>query len=458
MVAGLGGDTGKTLVSLGLGRALTRRGRRVVAFKKGPDFIDASWLGAATWSVAHNLDTFLMTQEAIERSLSDAAKAGDMALLEGNRGLFDGFDVEGSHSSAVLAKRVAAPVLLVMSAAKVTRTLAAMALGCQRLDPELGLGGVILNRVGSSRQESLIREAITQVTGLPVLGAIPRLDLPGLPSRHLGLLPPAEHPDVEQVLEALARVVDEYVDVAAIVRIAETAPPLAAHPRAETVDAPVPPKGLRIGVLRDRAFSFYYPENLAALEAAGAELVPVSPLDDADLPHLDALYAGGGFPEQYLESLSANAALRAALKAAISDGLPVWAECGGLMYLSEAVIRGGRAYPMVGALPVRVSHTDRPQGHGYVEARVDHANPFLRMGTRLRGHEFHYSRVEESRTAVPTALALERGTGLGGGRDGLLSGQVLASYTHLHALGAPEWAPALVNAARVGAWVTDRSN
>jgi cobyrinic acid a,c-diamide synthase len=204
---------------------------------------------------------------------------------------------------------------------------------------------------------------------------------------------------------------------------------------------------VRVGLLRDRAFTFYYPENLEALEQAGAELVDISPLDDEDLPNIDGLYAGGGFPEIYAEPLSANQALRQRLADRIADGLPVWAECGGLMYLARTLWQGGVAWPMVGALDVDVEQTTRPQGHGYVQATVAEDNPFLARGARLCGHEFHYSRLRAGSKSLPTVLELERGVGVGSGRDGLRAGNVMASYTHLHALGEPDWAPAVVQAA-----------
>jgi cobyrinic acid a,c-diamide synthase len=217
----------------------------------------------------------------------------------------------------------------------------------------------------------------------------------------------------------------------------------------EPEPAPERPGGrrVRIGVLRDAAFSFYYPENLEALEAAGAELVEISPLADRELKPIDALYAGGGFPEEYAAALSANVSLRAALAAALNAGLPAWAECGGLMYLARSIIRDGREHPMVGALPIVVEHTARPQGHGYAAAVVDQTNPFFPLGTRLLGHEFHYSRAVGT-LGANTALALERGVGLGQGRDGLAVGNVIATYMHLHALGTPAWATGLVQAAR----------
>lgn len=447
VVAGLAGDTGKTLVSLGLTRALTRRGWKVAPFKKGPDFIDSAWLGVAAGRPGRNLDTWLMQPETIASSLWRASRGADLALVEGNRGLFDGVDARGSHSTAELAKLIGAPVLLVIDATKATRTLAALVLGCRTLDPALAIAGVILNRVGTSRQEAVVRRAIADDAGVEVLGALPRLEGKLLPGRHLGLLCPAEHPDREAALDALAEVTARTVNLESVCALASQ---MAALPGGEAPVA-VPAAGtaaprVRIGVLRDAAFSFYYPENLEALQAAGAELVEISPLADRELPRIDALYAGGGFPEEHAAALSANQPLRAALAAALSAGLPAWAECGGLMYLSQALVRDGREYPMVGALPVVVEHTGRPQGHGYMAATVDRANPFFPVGTRLLGHEFHYSRVVGT-LRHGTALAVERGSGLGQGRDGLVVGRLFATYMHLHALGTPGWAPGLVQAA-----------
>jgi cobyrinic acid a,c-diamide synthase len=443
-IAGLAGDTGKTLVCLGLIRAWRARGRRVAPFKKGPDFIDAAWLGLAAGRPGRNLDTFLMPEAAIARSLTQASVCADLAVIEGNRGLFDGLDARGSHSTAALARATGTPVVLVVDTTKVTRTVAALVAGCRALDPALPLGGVILNRVGTSRQEALIREAVVSETGLPVLGAIPRLTGEELPSRHLGLVTPAEHPRAQEALEHAARAVSEHVDLEALEGLAQQAPPLAEEP-----SEPARPRGprLKVGVLKDRAFSFYYPENLEALEAAGAELVPISPLSAAELPEIAALYAGGGFPEEHAAELSANRGFREVLARRIAEGLPVWAECGGLMYLARELVREGKRYPMVGAVPVTVEQTPQPQGHGYVVASVDAANPFLPRGTRLRGHEFHYSRLQGEGVCEPTLLRLERGVGLGQGRDGIRVGNVVAMYTHLHALGTPEWASGMMHAA-----------
>jgi cobyrinic acid a,c-diamide synthase len=449
LLAGLGGDTGKSLVSLGLAAALRKRGLAVAPFKKGPDFIDAAWLGAAAGTAGRNLDTFLMPEEAILNSLRRASMNAGIAIIEGNRGLFDGLDARGSHSTAHLAGLTGTPVVLVVDATKVTRTVAAMVLGCRAMDPSLRLAGVILNKVGTARQEAVIREAVGRETGIPVLGAIPRLPIERLPSRHLGLVTTAEHPDVAETLEALGDVVSRRVDIGALMEVAGTADDLG-----PPTDGGVKKSGrvrARIGVLKDRAFSFYYPENLSALEEAGAELEYISPTSDGRLPAVDAVYAGGGFPEEHAEALSRNDGFRSALRKRIEDGMPVWAECGGLMYLADALSTGGRTWPMVGALPVTVEQTGRPQGHGYVQAQVDGRNPFLSEQSDVRGHEFHYSRLGGGTGGLETVMSLSRGVGVGGGRDGIRSRRVVAGYTHVHALGTPQWAEGLVRAAEGGA-------
>ncbi len=439
VIAGLAGDSGKTLVSAGLVRLLTSRGLAVAPFKKGPDYIDAGWLGAAARRPGRNLDTFLMARPAIGEALRRGGRA-DLALIEGNRGLFDGLDAQGSHSTAELAKILRAPVVLVVDVTKVTRTAAAMVLGCRALDRSLDLRGVVLNRVGSRRHEQVVREALEAAGAPPVLGAIPRLPGDPFPTRHLGLLTAVEHAAREEALDGVSEVVARYLDVDALLALARKAPrtQFAARPAA------VSSTRARIAVLRDQALSFYYPENLEALEEAGATLRFVSPLADADLPEVDAVYLGGGFPEAHAERLAHNLRFRRALREAASAGLPVYAECGGLMYLAKELLVNGVSYPMAGVLDLTVEQTSRPTGHGYVSARVEEENPFFARGTTLRGHEFHYSRVVAGSDRPASVLRLERGTGLGEGRDGIVVGNVWASYLHLHALGTPAWAPALV--------------
>ncbi|MBW2523948.1 MAG: cobyrinate a,c-diamide synthase, partial [Deltaproteobacteria bacterium] len=445
VVAGLAGDSGKSLVALGLAKALAARGFGVAAFKKGPDFIDAAWLAAASGRDARNLDTFLMPKEALVASFVQGSAGAGVAVIEGNRGLYDGFDARGTHSTAALAKLLAAPVVLVVDTTKATRTVAALVLGCRNLDQSVPIAGVILNRVGTARQEKLIRQAIDDATDVPVLGAIRRIVRQHLPSRHLGLVTAMEHPDTQATLEELGRVIEREVDVARVLDVARSAPSLECPPlrtRKAIGTSPV-----RIGVLRDQAFSFYYPENLEALEAAGGSLSFLSPLADESVPEIDALYAGGGFPEVHARALSANESFRRAIALRIAGGMPVWAECGGLSYLARTLTWQGERLPMVGALPIDVEHTEHPQGHGYATLVVDRDNPFFPAGTELSGHEFHYGRLADQHELPPTAFAVQRGTGVGGGRDGIMVDNVVASFTHLHALGAPDWAARLVRAA-----------
>ena len=444
MLCGLRGSSGKTLVALGLISAWQARGISVAPFKKGPDYIDPAWHTRAGMRPCRNLDTFLMSEEQIRRSVGEHSGTADIALVEANHGLFDGVGAEATASSAELAKLLQAPVVLVVDCTKTTRTVAAMVLGCQHMDPELRLAGVVLNRVATTRQERAIRAAVEEVCGLPVLGSIPRLSDLEFPERHLGLLTPAEHPAVLTPIRIARQAVETHGDLEAIRRIAATAPPLT-----WTVESEVQPQaGVRIGVVRDSAFTFYYPENLEALERRGAEIVEINALQDSDLPVLDALYIGGGYPETHAAALAANVRFRQALRREIEAGLPVIAECGGLIYLSEAMVMDGRAHPMVGVFPVTFELGNRPWGHGYAVVEVDEFNPFFAPGTVLRGHEFRYSYARSARDEdLRTAFRMQRGTGFDTKRDGLTYKNVLASFCHFHAAGTREWAGAVIRQA-----------
>ncbi len=448
LVAGTAGDSGKTLVTLALVRALVRDGVPVQAFKKGPDYIDAAWLGWASGREARNLDTWMMGEEACLRSFHSHAPADGITIVEGNRGLYDGMDARGTHSSAALARLLEAPVVLVLPVRKVTATAAAVVAGMAALDPSVRIAGAVLNHVSGTRHERVVREAIQERTGIPVLGAIPAFrDADLLPERHLGLVPLHEAGDTAG-LEARLDEVASRLDLAAIRAVARAAGPLpSSAPGGEVLSHPTAPR-VRVGVFRDAAFSFYYPENLEALRGAGADLVFLSPLTDQALPPLDALVLGGGFPETHADRLAANVAMRDAVRAAAEAGLPMYAECGGLMYLSRSIAWRGRTWPMCGVLPVDIEVCATPQGHGYAEVTVDRPNPFFPQGTRLRGHEFHYSRISAGGPEVATAFALTRGQGAQPGRDGLQRQNVLATYVHVHATGTSEWAAGVVRAAR----------
>ncbi len=445
VVAGLAGDSGKTLLSIGLARAFTGRGVGVAPYKKGPDYIDAAWLGLAAGRPARNLDTFMMPEGGIGSSLAAAAGA-DLVLVEGNRGLFDGLDAAGSHSTAELAKSMGAPVVLVVDVTKTTRTVAAQVLGCQVLDPALTIAGVVLNRVATRRQEVLVRRAVESATGLPVLGAVPRLRGGGpLPGRHLGLVTVGDHGAAGEAVDRAAETVAAHVDLEGVLARAARL--------SRTVDLPemqVPRSAARcrVAVARDAAFCFYYPENMEALEAAGAEILAFSPVAGEGLPAAtEAVYLGGGFPEVHAEALAANGALRSDLRRAAASGIPIYAECGGLMLLARELRQEGAALPMAGVLDLVVEQRSRPQGHGYVLGRVAAANPWFAAGETLRGHEFHYSTVVEGGDAGDTVLELERGTGIGAGRDGIVKGGVWAGYLHLHIWSVPGWAARLTEMA-----------
>ncbi len=459
VVAAPQGRSGKTTVTLGLCAALAARGLAVQPFKKGPDYIDPSWLSEAAGRACRTLDPFfLVSQEGIQRAFVRGASRAEVSLIEGNHGLYDSLDDEGTGSTAAVARCLQAPVILVVNTTRMSRSVAALVRGYQTFEPDTHLAAVILNGVAGvgSRHELKLRSAIERHCHIPVVGAIPRSHTLTIPDRHLGLVPRAEDDKLVPAIEACRHAVEQHVDLDALLSIARAASiiPMADWSPSSTSPQsaiPSPPSKAVIGVIRDRAFTFYYPENLEALRDAGAELLFMDALHDTSLPGVDALYIGGGFPEMFMQDLSANRGLRLDIRAAARGGLPIYAECGGLMYLARRVVWGNRSAEMVGALPCDVEMTERPQGHGYVIAEAVDGNPFLPAGAIVRGHEFHNSRVVDWQGDLSAAYRLLRGNGLGGGRDGLVYRNVLASYTHLHSAGSPGWAEGLVARARAHA-------
>ena len=450
VIAGLRGASGKTTLSLGLIAAWRQRGGEVVPFKKGPDYIDAGWLALSAGQPCYNLDPYMMSGDQILESFWQHTQKAQGAVIEGNRGLYDGMDAEGSCSTAELAKLLKAPVLLVVDGTMVTRTAAATVLGCQHLDPEVPIRGVILNRVAGPRHQEMLRTTIERYCQIPVVGAIPKLKEDDFPERHMGLVTALEHPEAREAILARIQVVERYLDLEKVLAIANQAPPLTWEPVSPKKRVSKAYRQPVIGVIRDSAFQFYYPENLEALEKRGARLVAINALRDSVLPELDALYIGGGFPETHAVQLAGNSQFRESLRSAIESGLPVYAECGGLMYLGRNLEIKGHTYPMVQALPMDFKLERKPQGHGYTRLEVVGANPFYPPGITLRGHEFHYSRVTHF-DLDPHSLvfAVSRGAGILDGKDGVCYRNVLATYTHVHAIGAPEWAEGLVRKALV---------
>ncbi|MBI4683690.1 MAG: cobyrinate a,c-diamide synthase [Nitrospirae bacterium] len=471
VIAGLKGGSGKTTVSLGLIAAWRKKGLRIIPYKKGPDYIDGGWLSSAAKRPCYNLDPFLIGKEKVLSSFKAHFNNADCAVIEGNRGLYDGMDAEGTYSTAELSKILKVPVILILDCTKVTRTASAMVLGMQKFDKKVDIKGVVLNQIAGARHEKVVREAIERYCNIPVLGAIPKLRKEFLSERHMGLVPFQEHPEVEKAISFCAEVAEKYLDLNKIWKIARNVPPLEPlSPRATrpprrirpNADRDETPRSLdpskksviRIGIIRDSAFQFYYPENFEELERKGARLIEISALKEKKLPDIDALYIGGGFPETNVLTLAKNKTFINSLKKAVESGLPVYAECGGLMYLGDALVLEGKTYPMAGIFPVKFVLEKRPQAHGYsiVEAQKD--NPYYAEGDVIRGHEFHYSRVmnpdvasELSKKDIYFAFQMKRGEGIINKMDGLCYKNVLATYTHIHALGTPEWTEGMIRRA-----------
>ncbi len=452
MITALRGGSGKTILSMGLIAALRESGRAIAPFKKGPDYIDAGWLALAAGQPCYNLDPYLMDPHRVADSFLSHTPTGNTAIVEGNRGLFDGTDLEGSTSTAELAKLLNLPVLLCLDCTKTTRTMAAVVLGCLHFDPRVKIGGVVLNRVAGARHEKSLTRNIEYHTGVPVLGSIPKLAEAHFPERHMGLVPAPEHAWARESLSAVSKMAKAYLNLDAIVKAAEEAaflgPDVPADLSERTggrdVDGSARGKP-RIGIIRDSAFQFYYPENIEALVLAGATPVFLSPLSEEMIPRIDGLYIGGGFPETHARELVENSRFRAELKALVENGLPVYAECGGLMYLGSALVLDGKTYPMCDVLPIDFGVHKRPRGHGYTAVTVDGENPYFALGSELKGHEFHYSYVKKKQSeALRFAFSMRRGVGMMEEKDGVCYKNVLATYTHIHALGTPGWAPAMV--------------
>ena len=451
IVAALKGGSGKTILSLGLAASWRERGLSVAPFKKGPDFIDAGWLSLATGVPCHNLDPFLMDERQILDSFLRHSGHGQIAVIEGNRGLFDGLDIEGCCSTAELAKLLQAPVLIVLDVTMTTRTMAAIVRGCQVFDPELNIAGVILNRVAGPRQKNLITEAIWKYCGIPVVGSVPKLKENPFPERHMGLVPHQESDRAQKAISWAQETVSKNLQLARIREIANQVPPL------DNISSSVTQKSRagnetwrpRIGFIKDQALWFYYPENLSELEKLGAVMVELNAISASTLPELDALYIGGGFPETQAQSLADNGAFRNALKREIEMGLPVYAECGGLIYLGEQIRLSDSCFPMVGALPLDFIFQKKPQGHGYTILETRDRNPYYPVGKILRGHEFHYSKAVLTASSEPIhfAFKVQRGHGIDGEKDGICRKNVLGTYTHVHAAGESDWAKGLFRAA-----------
>jgi cobyrinic acid a,c-diamide synthase len=440
-------SSGKTTITLGLCAALSERGLRVQPFKKGPDYIDPMWLGAAAGRPCYNLDFYCMSHKEILSTLGHYSATADISLIEGNKGLFDGLDLDGSNSNAALAKLTATPVVLVLDARGMTRGIAPLILGNQAFDPEVQIAGVILNQLGGSRHEAKLRAVIRYYTDVPVLGGIHRNRELEITERHLGLIPSNEEAASMTRIERIRDLVREQVDIDGLLTVCGKTP-LDFEPLNDLHTTPG--SRVRIAIARDAAFGFYYPDDLQALEQAGAELVAIDTLMDQDLPVIDGLFIGGGFPETRMEALQANEALRCRIRAAIAEGLPAYAECGGLMYLSRSLSWKDRRCEMVGVIPGDIIMHERPQGRGYVRLCETPRLPWpdAQPQVEFSAHEFHYSSLENITEPLTFALDVRRGTGIDGKHDGIVINNLVASYCHMRDTRQHRWACRFVDFVR----------
>lgn len=480
-------SSGKTTVSIGLCAALKQRGLVVQSFKKGPDYIDPYWLAQATGRDCYNLDFYTMERDEILSLMEARSYDADISLIEGNKGLYDGLDLDGSNSNAALATLSKTPVILVLNARGMTRGIAPLILGYQAFDKEVQIKGVILNRLGGARHESKLRNVIEHYTDVEVVGAIHNDKRFSIDERHLGLVPGHEDPFCTQKIRLLTDAINEQVNLDKVIDIAQLAPDINIenniNSRTDNTQINQTAKNktsdsIKLGLVRCSAFGFYYPDDLQALENAGAELIEIDPCNDPKLPEIDALFIGGGFPETHMSELEANESLRNEIKTAIDKGLPTYAECGGLMYLANSIEwkhdgntkDGGinnnsinnkktEKCAMVGSINTDIIMEKKPQGRGYVQLqetenslwpKVEDTTPGVKpsVPSIINAHEFHYSRFSKVDKNVKFAYQIKRGTGIDGKSDGYIYKNLLANYTHQRNTKNNPWAERFINFAK----------
>ncbi len=447
ILSGTSSRVGKTMLSIGLMRALVNRGYKVQPYKVGPDFIDPSFHHFATGRYSRNLDSFMLSRESILETFERNFRNADIAVIEGTMGLHDSHHAtDEKGSTAEVSKILKCPVVLIANVERMSRTVAPFIYGYKTFDPEVRIEGVILNRVGSERHAMKARLAAEKLAKVKVVGVVPRRKDVVIPDRHLGLIPAYEkREEFEGLFDKLAELVEKYVNVDEIIRIAERAPPLE-----EVPENPIFRKensGVRVGILRDRSFNFYYQDNVEAI-ASKAEVVFIDSLTDKKLPEVDALYIGGGFPEVFAEELERNRSLREDIYDFCESGKPVYAECGGLMFLGEKLrLIDGSEYEMVGFMPYETEMHKRFQALGYSIYRCERSSIVARKGDTVVGHEFHYSKVIP-KERLEFTYRVKRGKGIDGERDGAVKKNTLVNYIHVHVLSYPTFVRRFIRAAK----------
>ncbi|HOO53493.1 MAG TPA: Ni-sirohydrochlorin a,c-diamide synthase [Methanothrix sp.] len=450
LLAGDRSSSGKTTIVAGLLSALRNRGLAIQSYKVALDYIDPSYHTGITGRWCRNLDGHLMPEKTIREVYAHAAEGADVAVIEGVRGLYEGYDGDRG-STAQIAKMLRSPVILVVDARSITRSAAALVKGYVDFDPDVEIKGVILNKIGGQRHTEKAISAIRDHAGVEVVGVIPRDESMHLSMRHLGLVPMLEgerrQAGFAERLAKIREVVEEGLDIDRILEIAAEAEPL---------EEPVPDlylpnrtgEGVRIGVALDEAFNFYYRENVELMELSGAEVVPVSPIHDPALPEIDGLYIGGGYPELYSKELSENGSMMESIRRAHEDDIPIFAECGGLMYLCEEIDWGGESHPAVGLVPAKTRKGGR-RIVSYTEGEFLRDCSMGPRGAKFLGHEFHHSElVLDEGADVEYAIRLRRGTGIEKGMDGIVDGNLVASYNHFHAASYREFPRHFIKCAR----------
>ncbi|GMA63430.1 cobyrinate a,c-diamide synthase [Alicyclobacillus fastidiosus] len=446
VIAGASSGTGKTTVTLGIMAALRRRELRVQGFKVGPDYIDPSYHTALTGRPSRNLDTWMMAKDIVREVFDRGSRDADISVIEGVMGLYDGKDpLSNAGSTAEVSTLLNAPVILVVNVSSMARSAAAVVLGFQRLDPGVNLAGIIVNRVGSKGHYEMVKAAIEQECNVPVVGYLLRQDAIDIPARHLGLVPAIERGEMAPLFDALATTAEQSIDIDRILQLAEAHAQWNPPQPSLFVGQPRTPCA-KLAVARDSAFNFYYPENLELIEWYGGRIVYFRPLDGEPVPDdADGLYVGGGFPEEFAGRLSEHGEVLASVLRAVSAGMPVFAECGGFMFLTSALAdRAGTQHRMVGAIPATVQMQTKRVALGYREVTAIEDNLLLCKGETARGHEFHYSTTAFAAKDWPFAYVTK---GLRGVKEeGYAMGNVLAGYTHLHFASNPKMVERLLQA------------
>ena len=449
-------SSGKTSITIGLSAAFKNKSQIVQTFKKGPDYIDPIWLSSASGNACYNLDFNTQSNEEIIALYAEKSLHADLTIIEGNKGLYDGVDLEGNDSNAALAKLISSPVILTIDTIGITRGIAPLIQGYVGFDEKVHIGGVILNKVGGPRHESKLIAAIERYTDIPVLGVTGYDEKLKIPERHLGLIPANESEVADKVISNLSETIAAGVDLNKILELAHTS----AKPSYNFSPKPKPKPKLKnsevtIAVAKDVSFGFYYADDLEAFTDADAKLIIFDAINDKQLPEADGLFIGGGFPETQMQKLSENISLLSDIRNSIENGMPVYAECGGLMYLSQSISWNEQRYNMVGAIPGDIMMNERPQGRGYVKLKetsqmlwpslseLDNTKTDL-----LPAHEFHYACITGLSSEHKYAYQVKRGTGIDGMVDGLVINNTLSSFSHQRNTTSNPWVARFVNFVR----------